>query len=57
MTQEEINIVVNDIIKTKILIEELWTYHPDNPHQVDVEVQTKILKEKLNKLEEQFKNI
>ena len=47
MEQSEINYLktelVNDLIATTIVMEELWKYHPENPNMKDVVSEYKVL--------------
>jgi len=36
--------LVNDLIAVSTVMEELWDYHPDNPHKKDVVKEFDILK-------------
>ena len=40
MEQSEINYkkteLVNDLVATNTVMEELWRYHPDNPNKKDI---------------------
>ena len=49
MEQSEINYLktelVNDLVATSTVIDELWRYHPDNPEKKDVELEYEILKQ------------
>jgi hypothetical protein len=49
MEQSEINYLktelVNDLVATSTVIDELWRYHPDNPKKKDVELEYEILKQ------------
>ena len=48
MEQSEINYLktelVNDLIATTTVMEELWRYHPENPNKKDVVSEYEILK-------------
>tara|TARA_R110002072_G_scaffold21533_6_gene76265 strand:+ start:116 stop:358 length:243 start_codon:yes stop_codon:yes gene_type:complete len=37
--------LVNDLVATTTVIDELWRYHPDNPEKKDVELEYEILKQ------------
>ena len=47
MEQSEINYLktelVNDLIATTTVMEELWKYHPENPNKKDVVSEYKVL--------------
>jgi|TARA_B110000914_G_scaffold33909_1_gene26720 hypothetical protein len=47
MEQSEINYLktelVNDLIATTTVMEELWRYHPENPNMKDVVSEYKVL--------------
>ena len=48
MEQSEINHLktelVNDLIATTTVMEELWRYHPENPNKKDVTSEYEVLK-------------
>jgi len=48
MEQSEINYLktelVNDLIATTTVMEELWRYHPENPNKKDVTSEYEVLK-------------
>jgi len=37
--------LVNDLVATTTVIDELWRYHSDNPEKKDVELEYEILKQ------------
>ena len=37
--------LINDLVATSTVIDELWRYHPDNPEKKDVELEYEILKQ------------
>ena len=49
MEQSEINYkkteLVNDLVATNTVMEELWRYHSDNPNRVDVSKEYNVLKQ------------
>lgn len=52
MTKEEQrNELVNDLIATSTVMDELWQYHPDNPKQKDVVKEYNVLKQMAKDLE------
>ncbi len=50
ITQEQSNLdnqkseLINDLIATSTVIDELWRYHPDNPNKKDIIEEFNILK-------------
>ena len=52
MTKEnQRNELVNDLIATSTVMDELWQYHPDNPKQKDVVKEYNVLKQMAKDLE------
>jgi len=52
MTKEDQrNELVNDLIATSTVMDELWQYHPDNPNQKDVVKEYEALKQMAKDLE------
>ena len=52
MTKEDQrNELVNDLIATSTVMDELWQYHPDNPKQKDVVKEYNVLKQMAKDLE------
>ena len=46
MTKEEQKAeLINDLIATSTILDELWNYHPDNPDKKDVVEEFKILEQ------------
>ena len=55
MTKEDQrNELVNDLIATSTVMDELWQYHPDNPKQKDVVKEYNVLKQKAKDLEKEI---
>lgn len=58
MEQSEINYkkteLVNDLVATNTVMEELWRYHPDNPNRVDVSKEYNVLKQMLVDIEKEL---
>lgn len=55
--------LINDLLATSTVMEELWNYHPENPNKKDVieEYQTllkiqKDIEKELKELEQQYRN-
>ena len=61
MEQSEINYLktelVNDLIATTIVMEELWKYHPENPNKKDVVSEYKILEKIKVDIEKEMKDL
>ena len=52
MTKEDQrNELVNDLIATSTVMDELWQYHPDNPKQKDVVKEYNVLQQMAKDLE------
>ena len=45
---------INEVIFLTKISEELWSYHPDNPNQIDVEDQYSKIQGKITKLQEEI---
>ena len=55
MTKEDQrNELVNDLIATSTVMDELWQYHPDNPKQKDVVKEYNVLKQMAKDLEKEI---
>ena len=55
MTKEDQrNELVNDLIATSTVMDELWQYHPDNPKQKDVVIEYNVLKQMAKDLEKEI---
>ena len=55
MTKEDQrNELVNDLIATSTVMDELWQYHPDNPKQNDVVKEYNVLKQMAKDLEKEI---
>ena len=55
MTKEDQrNELVNDLIATSTVMDELWQYHPDNPKQKDVVKEYEALKQMAKDLEKEI---
>ena len=55
MTKEDQrNELVNDLIATSTVMDELWQYHPDNPNQKDVVKEYEALKQMAKDLEKEI---
>ena len=49
--------LVNDIINLSRLIDEMYTYHPDNPDRVDVVEETEKIKKRIEDLSAQIEEL
>ena len=52
--EDQRNELVNDLIATSTVIDELWQYHPDNPKQKDVVKEYEALKQMAKDLEKEI---
>ncbi len=43
--------LINDLIATTTVMEEIWNYHPDNPNKRDIVVDYKLFKEDIKNIE------
>lgn len=58
MTKEDQrNELVNDLIATSTVMDELWQYHPDNPKQKDVVKEYETLKQIAKDLEKEIEEL
>lgn len=58
MTKEDQrNELVNDLIATSTVMDELWQYHPDNPKQKDVVKEYETLKQMAKDLEKEIEEL
>ena len=49
--------LINDLIATTTVMEEIWRYHPDNPNKKDVVKEFNVLKEIKKNIEEEIAEI
>jgi len=49
--------LINDLIATSTVMEELWNYHPDNPKKKDVIKEYEILKQIKSDIEKEIKEL
>lgn len=49
--------LINDLIATSTVMEELWNYHPDNPKKKDVVKEYEILKQIKSDIEKEIKEL
>ena len=58
MEQSEINYLktelVNDLVATTTVMEELWRYHPENPDKKDVVSEYKVLEQIKNDIQQEL---
>ena len=49
--------LINDLLATSTVLEELWNCHPDNPSKKDVISECEMLKNIQKDIEEELKNL
>jgi adenine C2-methylase RlmN of 23S rRNA A2503 and tRNA A37 len=49
--------LVNDLIATTTVMDELWYYHPENPNRKDIVEEYKVLEKIKDQIEEEIKNL
>ena len=49
--------LINDVIATTTVMEELWNYHPDNPNKKEVVKEYRLLEKLKIEAEDKIKNI
>ena len=49
--------LVNDLIATTTVMDELWHYHPENPNRKDIAEEYKVLEKIKDQIEEEIKNL
>ncbi len=49
--------LINDLIATTTIIEEIWNYHPDNPNKKDVVKEFNVLKQIKEDIEKELAEI
>ena len=49
--------LINDLMATVTIQEELWSYHPDNPNKVDITVEYKKLSDIKDDIEKEIEDI
>jgi len=55
--QEQKSQLVDDLLATVTVMEELWRYHPDNPNKKDIIEEYNILKKIQSDIEEELREI
>ena len=55
--EEQKTELINDLIATTTVIEELWSYHPDNPNKVDIIKEFKVLTKIKTDIEKEIQEI
>jgi|TARA_B100000424_G_scaffold52259_1_gene37317 hypothetical protein len=55
--EEQKTELINDLIATTTVIEELWRYHPDNPNKVDIIKEFKVLTKIKSDIEKEIEEI
>lgn len=55
--EEQKTELINDLIATTTVIEELWRYHPDNPNKVDIIKEFKVLTKIKSDIEKEIEKI
>tara|TARA_R100001224_G_C3997813_1_gene141507 strand:+ start:34 stop:246 length:213 start_codon:yes stop_codon:yes gene_type:complete len=49
--------LINDLIATNTVMEEIWKYHPDNPNKSDIKAEYDSLKSAQFQVEEELKEV
>ena len=55
--EEQKTELINDLIASTTVIEELWRYHPDNPNKVDIIKEFKVLTKIKSDIEKEIEEI
>ena len=55
--EEQKTELINDLIATTTVIEELWRYNPDNPNKVDIIKEFKVLTKIKTDIEKEIQEI
>ena len=55
--EEQKTELINDLIATTTVIEELWRYHPDNPNRVDIIKEFKVLTKIKTDIEKEIQEV
>ena len=55
--EEQKTELINDLIATTTVIEELWRYHPDNPNKVDIIKEYSALQKMQSDIEQEIKDL
>lgn len=55
--QEQKAQLIDDLLATVTVMEELWRYHPDNPNKKDIIEEYNILKKIQSSIEDELKEI
>ena len=49
--------LINDLIATNTVMEEIWKYHPDSPNKSDIKAEYDSLKSAQTQVEEELKEV
>ncbi len=49
--------LINDLVATSTVMDEMWRYHPDNPNKKDIVKEYKILKQIQSDIEFELANL
>lgn len=49
--------LINDLVATATVMDEIWNYHPDNPKKVDIVAEYEFLKSLQADIEEEIKEL
>lgn len=56
LEEQKVNLV-NDLIALSTVMDEIWSYHPDNPDKKDIVEQYKILERIKSNLEQELEDL
>tara|TARA_Y100000389_G_C17352848_1_gene459416 strand:+ start:714 stop:911 length:198 start_codon:yes stop_codon:yes gene_type:complete len=56
-SQNQKSILIDDLLATETVIEEIWRYHPDNPNRKDIVKEYKILNQILSDIKDKLSQI
>jgi len=56
-SQNQKSILIDDLLATETVIEEIWRYHPDNPNRKDIVKEYKILNQILSDIKDKLSKI
>lgn len=55
--EEQKSELINDLMATETVIEEIWRYHPENPNKKDVVKEYNILQQIKSELQEELEEL
>ena len=55
--EDQRSILIDDLLATVTVMEEIWRYHPDNPNKKDIVKEYNVLKQIQSNIENELKKL